>query len=836
MGAETIDDARSMTFGLDFGLKDSIEKLGSITAELRSVADEFRGVERGGQQAGDGIANGMDSASDAAEGLDDKLGGVEDGLQDVGNEADEAKKKVLSATEEMGARFQESMGSSLKSGESFWKSFKTGVGSSFGYAEERTKAFFDGSEKKLKKYRKAWQHPIDTIKSQLGKAMLKAAKDTRKVEDSAEDAEKNLDDMGDTGEEAGNQIGDAIKGAIGAFVGFEAIKAGIDKLKELGAAALEVAGIAENSGKKFKANFSEADAQWAENFGSSIHRSKSEIESFMVSNKALYGEMGITGEAVTELSKLTTSLAYDFGNAFSMDDTEALGVVQDYIGGNSAALEEYGIHIDDTILKNTAMAMGLGSNIDELDEAAQAQVRMNALLQESSGIQQAAIKDTGGLTNSTKSLKGIWNDFMADAGARFAPAMEGLFGIVLNNWPTIEPMLMSFVDVLSSGMEQTVPVLMNLGSTLIPTLTSVLGTLFQAGTPLISVFGEIAQTVLPPFAEIVGMIGSTLLPPLTSILSTLNKSILQPMMPVLQSVAEALLPPIATLLEAISPALDLLKHPLGFIGEMVSTIADGLGKVISFVAGGVNKVTGFFDGLFGGADESKQAVEELGSSMEQLGEIPEQEFSIGMQVDSAGSQELMKQQNQMAIGSKKTQEEIEADQEAISKGLVALSKQADETYDRMGERSSEVWEQMQEDADRGAQSIINKLKNISVQMKAGVNLNIPHNASGTENFEGGLTYMNEEGGELAVLPSGSTIIPSDRSKQLMDGVVNNIVNNEQENKKMVFSPNIVIHITGNADDSIIAKLEAKLRELFPELYRQMQEADYANRSLQQGFV
>lgn len=59
--------------------------------------------------------------------------------------------------------------------------------------------------------------------------------------------------------------------------------------------------------------------------------------------------------------------------------------------------------------------MGLGSNIEELDEAAQAQVRMNALLQESGNIQQAAIKDTGGLTNSTKSLKGIWNEFMADA-------------------------------------------------------------------------------------------------------------------------------------------------------------------------------------------------------------------------------------------------------------------------------------------------------------------------------------------------------------------------------------------------------------------------------------
>ena len=166
--------------------------------------------------------------------------------------------------------------------------------------------------------------------------------------------------MGDAGEEAGSQVKDAIKGAIGAFVGFEAIQAGIDKLKELGAVAFEMAGIAESSGKKFKANFNEADSQWVDNLADSIHRSTSEVEGFMVSNKAMYGELGITGDAAKELSKITTSLAYDLGNAFSIDDTEALGVVQDYISGNSAALEEYGVHIDDTILKNTALSMGLG--------------------------------------------------------------------------------------------------------------------------------------------------------------------------------------------------------------------------------------------------------------------------------------------------------------------------------------------------------------------------------------------------------------------------------------------------------------------------------------------
>ena len=229
-----------MTFGLDFGLQDSIQQLGSITADLQSLVDELRGVEQDGRKAGSGIANGMDAAADSTEGLGNEVDAAADKIKGIGDETEKAKTKVLSATEEMGARFQESMGSSLKSGESFWKSFKSGIGSSFGYAGERAKAFFDDSDKKLKKYQKAWQHPIDTIKSKLGKAMLDAAKDTRKLENAAEDTEKKLDDAGDEGESAGNQIGDAIKGAIGAFIGFEAIQAGIDKLKELGAAALEL--------------------------------------------------------------------------------------------------------------------------------------------------------------------------------------------------------------------------------------------------------------------------------------------------------------------------------------------------------------------------------------------------------------------------------------------------------------------------------------------------------------------------------------------------------------------------------------------------------------------
>jgi len=843
MEARKIEDSRSMTFGLDFGLQDSIQQLGSITADLQSLVDELRGVEQDGRKAGSGIANGMDAAADSTEGLGNEVDAAADKIKGIGDETEKAKTKVLSATEEMGARFQESMGSSLKSGESFWKSFKSGIGSSFGYAGERAKAFFDDSDKKLKKYQKAWQHPIDTIKSKLGKAMLDAAKDTRKLENAAEDTEKKLDDAGDEGESAGNQIGDAIKGAIGAFIGFEAIQAGIDKLKELGAAALELAGISENSGKKFAANFTEEDAEWAENFGSSIHRAKSEIQSFMVSNKALYGEMGITGEAATELSKATTSLAYDFGNAFSMDDTEALGVVQDYLSGNSAALEEYGVHIDDAVLKNTALSMGLGENIDELDDAAMAQVRMNALLQKSTSIQQAAIKDTGGLVNSTKSLKGIWNEFMADAGAKFAPAMEGLFGTVLNNWPTIEPMLMGFVDVLSNGMGQAVPVLMNLGSTLIPTLTSVLGTLFEAGTPLISVFGEIAQTVLPPFAQILGTLGSTLLPPVTSILSTLNESVLQPLMPVLGTVANSLLPPIASLLEELSPILEWIEPPLELIGKAVGVIAEGLGSVIEFLGSGVGATVDFFDGLFGGAEESKKEVDELGSSLNTLAGTQDEIGSAPIGIDLNDDQPKPEPKPSPASTGSNVlgiSDEVDKEKKEVGSALDSIFEQTEQTYQKMEEQSSTSWSHMVDDAQEATSKITSLIKSMSSAMSnvpsLDMQLNIPHHAAGTGNFEGGFTWMNEEGGELAFLPSGTAILPADRSEQLLDNVVNNVVNNEEQNRQLSFAPIIQIEVNGQLSEEMIAKLKEMLQDLFPELYRQMQEEDYANRSLQQGFA
>lgn len=72
-----------------------------------------------------------------------------------------------------------------------------------------------------------------------------------------------------------------------------------------------------------------------------------------------------------------------------------------------------------------------------------------------------------------------------------------------------------------------------------------------------------------------------------------------------------------------------------------------------------------------------------------------------------------------------------------------------------------------DNASSKIRSIVNALKNIpktkTVKINAVQNGKIPGNAKGTDNFAGGLTWVNEQGGELIDLPSGTTIIPHDKS-------------------------------------------------------------------------
>lgn len=826
-------DARELTYGISFNSEDAVNDIEQLEQGLGRIDDATDRAQIGAQNCSQAMSSMGAAGTSAARDVGSAAQNMGERFEEAGDDIGDKFRKMGAQADSFGAAFKKTMAAGIKDGQSLAKSFQTGVSGAISFTQKKFTGFKNDVSKGAKAIGNAFKHPIQTIKDKLSKAIIHAADSTDALEDGAGDAEKALDDMGNTGSEAGNKVKEAISGALKAFLGIEAIKAAASAIKEFATAALDAAKAGENTAAKFDTLFEGTNAAaWADNYADAVHRSTTEVKGFLVENQAMYTDLGLTKDAATDLSKITTSLAYDFGNAFKMEDADALAVIQEGIQGNGEALAEYGVKLDEATVKAQAMKMGLGENIDEMDEATLAQVRLASIIEQSSKVQQAAITQTDGLTNSTKSLNGIWTNFMEDAGGKFTPVIEQFLNTIIEAWPTIEPMLLGLVEMLSEGLSQAMPVIMELGQALLPVLTDVLGTVFQAAIPLIDVFGSLAQTVLPPLASILGLLVETLMPPLTEILNVII-SLIEPLMPVIQSIAEAILPPIAELLGLIAPILEALSPVLEVIGNVLGVIGDVLGTIIGWLADGVGAVVNFFSGLFGGAKDSKEEVEGLNGAVNGLQESANTEVSLA--VDT--SQYTSDVTGAATEANATAQESIIETKDITDLNLKTMGAEASSTYATMAIDAETAWSRMTAAAESGANAIVAAFNRIasaaasasSASVSVGVT-SIPGNAEGTDNFEGGWTRINEEGGEVAFLPQGTAIIPADKSEQLIAGASSNI------NSSSSFSPSLTLQVQGNVDQGTADSLMAQAEAMFRRLYKEMREEEYDTMNIKNAYA
>lgn len=764
-------DQKNLTFGMDFGgLGSAISQLNNTQDAIAGVKEGFVGSQEQSQRWGSQVQAAASSASQGLSGVIDLTGQVGDGLNDTGaigsqafsemgdasHRARDSLADVSGAADNLGTRFRQvgqdadtlgtavakASGTAMKEYNSFTRGIQAGMAAALGFSEKRLDIFSKNVKKTADAGKKFFESPISFIRDKFSSALAEVGARLDQTGSKAKDTGDDLKDMGSDGASAGSQISDAIGSAVKSFAAFKVatalVKAGFNAVKSFASSLLDAGVKAEQVGAKFETAFAGTEvAAWADNYATAIHRSETEVKSFLTSNKKMYSELGITGSAADDLSKITTSLAYDLGSAFNIDDAEALGVVQDYLKGNTKALSEYGVQIDDAVLKQTAMDMGLGSNIAALDDAAMAQVRMSALLEQGTKIQQEASKKQDGYANSIKSMKGIWSNFIDTAAQKFAPVFSDMVGVLIDSWPTIEPVLMGFVTTLGDGLTTVIPLVSSLASDFLPGLmgslsgvgaelaplaglildlaTTAIPPLVEAVGPVISVISELATAIFPPFAAIVTNIATTVVPPLVAVIKSLSENVIQPLIPHLTSIVNAILPALSSALGLIPPALEIISPILDGIGSILSTVIGYLSKIVEWAAGG------------------------LGTLLEKIGSL----------LGGGGG------------GGKGT----------------------------------------------------------------------PHNALGTTNFPGGPTYVNEEGGEMAILPSGTTILPADRSKELIESVASGQSNNVVSKS---FSPVVNIQVSGNMDNSQVDDLEYRIRAILREMKGEMDEDDYTNLAIQFG--
>lgn len=590
---------RNLGDGIAGGAGEGMAALDHLGGALSSTGGEMGALGSAGIAAGIRLAGSLDNAGAAAGELNSSLSESENAATALGNSGINAGTRIrnafenaASASDTMGTSFAKNFTRAAGAGESFGASIKTGIIGALDTAKRRVTSFASDGVNSVKKIGNAFLHPIATIKGKFTSSMRDAANATDEVGDEANQAGKGLDNMGKTGASAGEKLKNGLGAALKVVAALAAAAVVVTGIAKFTSAALGASQAAENISYSFDKTFGDSapDVEaWAGNFSSAIHRSQSEVKGFLTTNKQFYEGLGITGQSAMDLSKMTTSLAYDLGNKFGVDDAEALSGLQDAITGNAQALSAYGVNLDSTALKQTALNMGLTGNLEDMDEATMAQIRFNSIMEQTGDIQQNASKSLGGFAGGVKAMKSVWTDFLEKAGAKLAPTFDRIFGVILEAWPKVEPALIMLVDLLASGFEQAVPVILQFSTDLLPQMLELLGNL----APL---FMDIGGQILPLLSQVLGTVMEAF-EPLMPLIETLISTLLPPLAEIFGTLVSTLLPPLATLVGALAPILDALSPVLEIVAAAVGLVANAIAGLIGWLTKAIQKVGEFAQGL-----------------------------------------------------------------------------------------------------------------------------------------------------------------------------------------------------------------------------------------------
>lgn len=159
----------------------------------------------------------------------------------------------------------------------------------------------------------------------------------------------------------------------------------------------------------------------------------------------LFTSLGLARAKSADMSIATVQLAADlvsFNNtAGGMD--QALADLQSGLVGEIEPLRKYGIAINETIVQQEAVRLGLGKNKDALSEAAKVQARYSLILQQSANAQGDFARTLStSLPNSLRVIQAGLSNFITDLGGQFLPGVQDVVTALASRLPEAIPILL----------------------------------------------------------------------------------------------------------------------------------------------------------------------------------------------------------------------------------------------------------------------------------------------------------------------------------------------------------------------------------------------------------
>ncbi|MER5172668.1 hypothetical protein [Thioclava kandeliae] len=264
--------------------------------------------------------------------------------------------------------------------------------------------------------------------------------------------------------------------------------------------------------------------------------------------------------------------------------------------------------------------------------------------------------------------------------------------------------------------------------------------------------------------------------------------------------------------DAAKAAADAFTAPLDSLSKLKKTVSDSESEFGDLGNSGI--LAG--DGVAAGADKAKEKVTALQKVTTKLkdelakmkatifgselnGSIYDNLKEAGVSADSKDGQQIIDYTTQLD-GMKRLKDATSEWQSSIQSAFSSFLTGASSFKDMLGTIIAKLGEMV---VNNAFQNLFNKTGGTGVLGGVLSAFGIGSNATGTGGWRGGLTAINEIGGEIVDLPSGTRIIPHDVSMRLAA--------NAAPNSSTSFSP--VFHLGGNVTQSDVDMVKNSIRQL-----------------------
>lgn len=597
------------------------------------------------------------------------------------------------------------------------------------------------------------------------------------IKSSMNTAKKNTDKFSNSLDKVGKKSSD-ISGALGKVSG---IIAGIG-IAKIGKDALMMASDLNEVQNVVDTTFGDSASainDFAKTTSNQFGISELQAKRYSSTLGAMLKSAGFTGDELKNMSTSLAGLSGDMASFYNLDPDEAFDKLKAGISGETEPLKSLGVDISDTTVATYAMANGFNKQWKNATQAEKELWRYKAIMKQTKDAQGDYSKTSDSFANQLRTMKLNFQSLTAKIMGTSIPAFQTLFNKINNFMANID--INSITAKIQEGIDK---------------ITPFASAVFDGIGKIFSYLIENKDTIIPIISGIAGaFVAFNVVNKVVAIFSTLSKVI--------------------TVIKSVIVAIQAFIGGAGTIGECLAVIASPVGVAVGAIGLLVgffilawntsesfrNKVTAAFNSvkdkvmvvigvIKGKIDEFKAKLEENKEAVQFIMDILKGIFNGAVAVMGAVFESLAG-----TIG------KVISDIGTIFSGIIDVLGGVIEIIQGVVTGNwDKVWQGIK-DTVSGVVEIITGLWNglvdlLSHPIDTMINITksvfggeddtgtktetVGENYTGTSNWKGGLTQVNERGYEVMNLPSGTSIMNHQGSEALLDKIANSFNNSGSE--------------------------------------------------------